>query len=562
MRIDGLSVADGTEFSADICIVGAGITGLLLAEKLSRLDLDVLVLESGSDVADTADTLDALQYESSGSELEPTPTNRARGLGGTAHIWNTYLANRPAARYFRMEAIDFEDRPGLPYAGWPFGVDELDAYYADAEGTLMPAFSSAEQVRLATSHGLPVSPDRVIAVAEGFGFAEEFTRRLPEKVIRAPRVKVVTNAVVTEIVTDEHSTTAERVLVTGGNGKRFAATFGTLVLASGTIENARLLLVSRQRREAGIGNEHDVVGRYFMDHQRLNAGRLVPFDRGLFERSALFDLRAVGRQYWMGKLKLSESFLRERQLLNSSTLLWPRPSDSDDRGVDATKDLVRALKAGRFDAETRRYFAEVVRARDYLFGTAPTLAFVQRSLQPNIARGGWSHLPRNRERFEYFELVQQVEQAPDPENRVTLGSRRDRFGVPLPRIHARFCTVDLESARISQQLLAEELERAGVGRVVKNPTAEFPDLHQTGGIHHNLGTTRMHVDPKRGVVDADSRVHGTRNLYVTGGSVFPTGGYSNPTLTMAALSLRLAAHLANEVARRRPAAVDTVSRVA
>ncbi len=53
----------------------------------------------------------------------------------------------------------------------------------------------------------------------------------------------------------------------------------------------------------------------------------------------------------------------------------------------------------------------------------------------------------------------------------------------------------------------------------------------------------MHPDPARGVVDADCRVHGTRNLYVAGSSVFPSGGFANPTLTIVALALRLAEHL-------------------
>jgi choline dehydrogenase-like flavoprotein len=63
-----------------------------------------------------------------------------------------------------------------------------------------------------------------------------------------------------------------------------------------------------------------------------------------------------------------------------------------------------------------------------------------------------------------------------------------------------------------------------------------------GGKHH-IGTTRMHADPKQGVVDPDCRIHGLANLYVAGSSVFPTSGYANPTLTIVALALRLADHL-------------------
>jgi choline dehydrogenase-like flavoprotein len=67
--------------------------------------------------------------------------------------------------------------------------------------------------------------------------------------------------------------------------------------------------------------------------------------------------------------------------------------------------------------------------------------------------------------------------------------------------------------------------------------------------HHHLGTTRMHAEERHGVVDADGRVHGLANLFVAGGSVFPTSGFVNPTLTIVALALRLGAHLRQDVFR-------------
>ncbi len=70
----------------------------------------------------------------------------------------------------------------------------------------------------------------------------------------------------------------------------------------------------------------------------------------------------------------------------------------------------------------------------------------------------------------------------------------------------------------------------------------IPPESITGGFHH-MGTTRMHASPREGVVDPNGRVHGVKNLYVAGSSVFPTAGFANPTLTIVALTLRLADHL-------------------
>jgi choline dehydrogenase-like flavoprotein len=94
------------------------------------------------------------------------------------------------------------------------------------------------------------------------------------------------------------------------------------------------------------------------------------------------------------------------------------------------------------------------------------------------------------------------------------------------------------------RLFDQAVREAGVGHL--DPA--FPDEPSAwrrateGGMHH-MGTTRMHVAPQHGVVDESSRVHGTTNLFVAGSSVFPSGGYANPTLTIVALALRLGDHL-------------------
>jgi choline dehydrogenase-like flavoprotein len=136
------------------------------------------------------------------------------------------------------------------------------------------------------------------------------------------------------------------------------------------------------------------------------------------------------------------------------------------------------------------------------------------------------------------------EQGPNPDSRVTLAEDEDALGVPRARLDWRLGEADLHTIVRAHTHLAAELGRAGVGRVY------LPDLETdrswagaiVGGNHH-MGTTRMHGDPRRGVVDPDCRVHGISNLYVAGSSVFPTSGYANPTLTLVALALRLADHL-------------------
>jgi choline dehydrogenase-like flavoprotein len=136
----------------------------------------------------------------------------------------------------------------------------------------------------------------------------------------------------------------------------------------------------------------------------------------------------------------------------------------------------------------------------------------------------------------------QAEQQPNRDSRIVLGGKRDALGLPLPRLDWRLSPADTESIRRTQDVLDRELRAAGLGVVEDKLGQESPPA-LFYGLYHHLGTTRMDRDPKHGVVDSDCRVHGVSNLFIAGSSVFPTGGWANPTLTIVALSVRLAEHL-------------------
>jgi choline dehydrogenase-like flavoprotein len=143
-----------------------------------------------------------------------------------------------------------------------------------------------------------------------------------------------------------------------------------------------------------------------------------------------------------------------------------------------------------------------------------------------------------------YRLFNFVEQIPNPESRVTLSDEKDALGLRRVRLKWQLSELDKHGIRRAHELLALEVGRSGFGRLrIELPEHEEEILHGAVGGHHHMGTTRMSDDPKAGVVDADCRLHGLHNLYVAGSSVFPTSGFSNPTLTLVALSLRLADHL-------------------
>jgi choline dehydrogenase-like flavoprotein len=137
-----------------------------------------------------------------------------------------------------------------------------------------------------------------------------------------------------------------------------------------------------------------------------------------------------------------------------------------------------------------------------------------------------------------------MEQAPNRESRVVLGRDRDRLGCPRVELRWRLSEIDKHTAHRAHEILREEILRVGLGEF-RSSLGREGDPWPSGlrGARHHMGTTRMHSNPRRGVVDADARVHGIANLYLTGSSVFVTSGAANPTLTIVALALRLAGHV-------------------
>jgi len=145
-------------------------------------------------------------------------------------------------------------------------------------------------------------------------------------------------------------------------------------------------------------------------------------------------------------------------------------------------------------------------------------------------------------RLEVFRLNHMSEQAPNPNSRVTLIPERDALGQPRVQLDWQLSPLDVHTIVRAQEIISEELHRAGLGHlhIELHGTTPPTDLH---GGYHQMGTTRMHNDPRQGVVDGNCRVHGVSNLFIAGPSVFPTVGYANPVLTFVALALRLADHV-------------------
>lgn len=521
-----LDASDG--FSADICIIGAGAAGLSLARRLVQRGHQVCLLESGG-LDFEQETQDLYRGANVGMPYYDLDQSRLRFFGGTVAIWG--------GRCALLDPIDFEQRDWVPHSGWPIGRADLDPYYRQANEQLeLGEFNYEHDIWAALGVADPgFDPDKIDAELWRFDERmERFAASRARDLIAAPNLRVLIHANAVKLQAGANARTIEHVEVRPLGAAPRQVRARHYILASGTIENARLLLASNDVEAAGIGNRHDLVGRFFMEHP---AGRI-----GKVETAQPFELWAALQKRFTRDgpplapaLRLGDAAQREHQALNS--IVTFKLQRDPARGVALGNRLYHNLKHSIAPSRGGRALDHAYRA---------IRAWLHRSVRNNVER------LRARAGLTDLYLITRGEQAPNPDSRILLSSERDALGNRRADLAWQLSEIDKHTARMFAQVFDEELRRLGKGRVVPSawldePGPQWP-IDPTVGNHpfanyHQMGGARMSASPAQGVVDADCRVHGYANLFVAGGSVFPTGGWANPTLTIIALALRLADHL-------------------
>jgi choline dehydrogenase-like flavoprotein len=533
----------------DVCIVGSGPAGITLAREISRAGLRVCLLESGGHKsAAKIQDLNAGAVDSThGYREEPLWEGRRRQFGGTANLWNHRIRGESARhiRYVPLDEIDFEQRDWVPESGWPFSRRDIEAFYERAEqvcGIKKFDYRSGT-LEIKTKNYRPWQSEKIESVVSQFGLSRIFLEHYRRELVCDQRVTVILHATLLQLQMDPLS----RAITSGEagvpDGRKFRVRARAFVLAAGGLENARILLLQENLQSGGLGNQHDMVGRCFMDHPTITLGTLTPFSSAFFGQAAFYDQHDVAGQAIMGILHIRQDEVRREKMLNLCAVLVPHFKNLRANSTAVLRQLL--VRGPRFLC--RRLFAE-----DHCTpqaGREPLRPLRQRLLDEYYSEGycGWSRLDGLERRFGKFGLRALVEQSPDRSNRVTLQGQTDAYGQRKIKILWRWNELDLHSIRQAQKIFREELAAAGIGTFV--PVEETVGLQprRFDSPHHFLGTTRMHDDPRNGVVNADCRVHGVPNLFIAGSSVFPTGGYANPTLTIVALAFRLATHLQSEL---------------
>jgi choline dehydrogenase-like flavoprotein len=532
--IDGRSVPEGTTFDADVCIVGSGFAGLALAQRLGqRSQLRVVVVESGGLRWEEA-TADLARGEVVGLPYYPLHETRVRAFGGTSASWGGVCTP--------LEPNAFRPRPWLNSPGWPIDQAELNAYSDEALEFCGVDRKERDEVDRENEIALSTTPLDLARLQPGLMYNSRPVR-LAMTCLPAMRasesVRVLLHSTATELQANESAGHVDSLTVRCLSGNGFSVTARTYVLAGGGIENARLLLTSRGSSSAGLANSSGAVGACFQEHPRARSRYRV--------RSGVTPLAGVVGSGASGTLRFSKVALPEEVQQAEGLLTFHANLQAGYLG-ELTHEWEGIRRLGiRFTRPWNEmpYFHAAgggrlgLRAKDVLAAAR----------RPDVALLTSFSVVFGPARFRRFvEIYCGIEQLARPENRIELGAELDPFGIPRPRIHWAMGEVEERTYKRGLQSVLAELEKLepGIGSAAVEEGDGWPD--GVVGTWHHMGTTRMDPDPGRGVVDKNCRTHDVDNLFVAGGSVFPTSASLAPSLTIVELSMRLADHLAAHLA--------------
>ncbi|HTO40042.1 MAG TPA: GMC family oxidoreductase [Rhizomicrobium sp.] len=488
--IDARSVSPGTALGADILLIGGGPAGISLALALKDSGHKVILLESGGMEFEAA-TQALYEGPETGTPYLPLNASRMRFFGGSTNHWGGWC--RP------LDRIDFEARDWLAHSGWPFGRAALEPYYPRAQELVEAGpflYDDAPKKfpvsTLAMGAGGLETVWFQFSKMRGSVLPTHFGERYAEDLKQISNVQVYTHANVTGLRLTPDAKRVHRVEVATLSGVSFSVSPKLVVLGAGAVENARLMLASNDVVATGVGNGNDLVGRYFSDHPIPgNNATLVSFGG-----------------------KLSPFFLGTQSAAGARIRAAFAPTDSFRRAKKVLGALITVDGGAKLDALGQAAVETV----------ADSLGVDARKAHAYTIGCGF-------------------EPAPDPERRITLTGERDGLGMPRVTLHNTISDADFVRYRTTLEEWGRQLQASGAGMLRIHHATQAEWLEGLDWANHHMGTTRMHDDPKRGVVDANGRVHGMGNLFVAGSGCFPTFGASNPTMNLVALTLRLADHL-------------------
>ena len=479
----------------DICIIGGGAAGITLAMYLKK-DFDIFLLEGGG-LEFSDESQEIYKGKNTGHEYFELDESRARWLGGSTNWWGGW--SKP------LDSCDFKKRDFVKYSGWPIEKTDLDPYDKEAR-SIVNLPKEPQSINYKGWTDILEKGDKDL---NEFKFrwsypATNFRDKYRSELENRANLACFVNANLTDMTLSDNLSNIKNIEIKNYRSQVFGAKAKIYILATGGIENARLLLNFNKQCKNGIGNNNDLLGRFFSDHPHYVTGSYIVDD----EIAKIFASKKPERmdEFRTTFFKPSEKFQKLQKVLNFELRVEPsfKLYSSKDTFKEKLRSTLCSTDWSRNILESRCHYDGAIRIS--------------------------------------------AEQVPNPESRVTIGSEVDTLGLRRAVLSWNFQEMDKSTFRKATMRFAKLFAERNLGRVkiddwILSNDEKLPGFPQEVGGNHHMGTTRMGATPSEGVVDKDQKVFGINNLYVAGSSVFTTVGYVNPTFTIIQMSLRLADHI-------------------
>lgn len=502
----------------DVIVVGAGAVGITLAVSLSRAGKAVLLLDSGAETPGDAASLNAATVD--GRKHDGILHGRGRVIGGTTTLWGGQLAE--------FIPYDFNARSIRTDSAWPIGFEQVKPYYSKAAQLLDldPQFSSDDTLRSHLKWKLSTNETECEIFFTRWLREANLARYFDTDLRDGKRLFVAPSCHVTDLLCEHDESIISGVRVRRPDLRTHEFKAGAVVLACGTIEISRLLLLIRLKQPQLSWALNPHIGKYFQDHLDMTIGNVIIEDERLF-RDHFDNVLLHGLKY-QPKVRLTQRCMERHEVLAvAGSIAFDSSQD-----IELLRIALRSLRRGSVDLSYWKAFRVLLKQ----FRVLAPLAwrYLRHRRVAGIATRG-------------IRVIAHCEQRPMITSTIGLDSdRQDMFGDPVARLH---WVVDTELQWRTFRQFAISLDRfmrenLGARLSVRSDLLSGEEsLSESYDSYHQCGGARMANSQESGVVNPDCRVFGTNNLYVAGAAVFPSSSYANPTYTALALALRLAEHL-------------------
>lgn len=448
-----------------VVIVGSGPAGISLALKLEEKKIKTLILEAGSD--DYSEKSQEF-YKSKifGDEITDLRSSRLRQFGGTSGLWGGW--SKPMENYNLSE--------------WGIQHHELDNY-SDQTSKILDINNTFKKSNI----------NKYFNQIEFQYSKVRFNEKFRDHISKSNYIDLLMNAQVLKFSGEESLTKKVEFLF---HGQRFKISSAFFVLASGGIENSRILLYTKQQNNLLKNNSS--IGMYWMTHPWFLGGY------GVLKKKKLSEYLGINFIDRDGPLHIASSEILKKEKKIMSGSIYMDAKENKNIVKEIVKDLLCVAPN---------------------FGKKVTRSIFKKDLKCG-------------------NIFMHLEEAPNKNNRITLDDKiKDDNGIPISNLYYKKSIDTLVSAKTILKEFANICRNLDIGRVAIQRGIDDLNNYDSLGVYHHIGGTRIGVDLKNSVVDYNLKVHNNKNLYVTGSSVFPTSGYTNPTFTIVQLSLRLGDHI-------------------